>query len=658
MLLNRGGGDFERKPTQSEGVPVAAGDFNNDGKLDLVVGISFPNNHRELAILPGNGDGTFGRPLGLKGIVGMAAVADFNGDGNLDLAVATDASGVLILLGNGDGTFQPPVAHTTGAEPVSLAVADLNGDGIPDVIVSDTNYDRPALSILLGNGDGTFQPQLTYTLANSSTLAVGDFNGDGLPDLAVAALAPGSVSILLGNGDGTFRQGAAYLQGTAFGSIITADFNEDGKLDLMVSVYGQHPSLLTMLGNGDGSFQPPSTYPAIGLLVDAADFYGDGHQDVAVNSNVFAPGSGYLLLLPGNGRGGFLQAPGYHGGPEPAALASADFNGDGNPDLAVADASAGTVSILLGDGLGAFHNAGSYAAGRNPVCIAVADFNGDGKLDLAVGDHPDYQTSLGAVSILLGIGDGSFQAPASYPIAGGADGIAIGKFNGEATPDLVTADGDSHSVSLLLGNGNGTFGPATNFSAGPVPVSVAVADFNGDGNADVAAVNGIGQGAIAILLGNGDGTLSPPVDSPQVFLPIALVAADFNGDGVEDLAVAMGCCGDALGIAVLLGKGDGTFWPPATYYQTYFGALSLAVADFDGDGNLDLAVAAGSIVSILPGNGDGTFGGPIGFLTPYSEIGNRPNAGPAFLTADFNGDGKPDLAVVANGIRVLTNTTR
>ena len=283
-----------------------------------------------------------------------AAVGDFNGDGKLDLAVTN--AGVSILLGNGDGAFRAPVTYATGNSPSSVAVGDFNRDGKVDLAVANSGASNgvASVSVLLGRGDGTFNPAVNYSGGfGSLSLAVGDFNRDGKLDLVEANFSTGNVTILLGNGNGTFQAPRSYGTNGAPTSVAVGDFNRDGKLDLVVANLvnnsGGAGSMGVLLGNGDGTFQPVVNY-GLGSNPDSVaigDFNGDGKLDLAVaNSGGYGNPASMKLLL-GNGNGTFQPALEFvgAGSPNPSSLAVGDFIGHGRLDVAVADGS--TVATLL-----------------------------------------------------------------------------------------------------------------------------------------------------------------------------------------------------------------------------------------------------------------------------------------------------------------------
>src|ERR1700722_7932922 len=643
---------------------VAAGDFNGDGKPDLAV-----TNQHGVSVLLNDGTGGFAPPVTY--VVGTnpqsVAVGDFDGNGKLDLAVINQGSGtVSILLGNGDGTFGGGTTYAAGGNPRSVVIRDFNGDGKEDLAIVDSGFGpgTAGVSVLLGNGNGSFQTAAFFATGSVSlSVAVGDFNGDGKTDLVVANAGSDNVSVLLGNGNGTFQPAVNFSldqPGLSVSptSVVVGDFNLDGLPDVAVAT-PNHRDVAVLLGKGNGSFQAPVHYGlddpnfvnSSNMLV-TADLNGDGKPDLVLD-NLSA---NHVTVLLGQGDGTFPTSKSYAAGPEPICVAVADFNGDGHPDLVAADnALDGTVAVLVGNGDGTLQAAPLSRSGYIPTSIAAGDLNGDGILDLVeASSFSPAPTGIGTGVAMLGNGDGTFQAPVIWSTSA-VSSVALGDFNSDGKLDLVetnpTPCNGNHSV--LLGKGDGTFEAPVSYSAGTTPQTVVVADLNGDGKLDLVIGNH-NSANVSVLLGVGDGTFQPAVDynTPNTGTPDSIAVGDFDGDGNLDLAVAISGI-NASEVAILRGNGNGTF-------QSYFtipigfhssGPLSIVAADFDGDGKPDLAITDGNSLSVLLGSGNSAFQTPFTYLVgPGNSIAGM------VAVADFNGDGKPDLAATSrDGISVFLN---
>lgn len=439
--------DFSSDIFNVPGVVVA--DFNGDGIPDLA---EIDGNN--VRILLGKGDGTFPRasyaiaPLDApysKNLVDLT-VADFNGDGILDLAFGESSvfydvpptSGVFVLLGNGDGTFRAAAGDPTASEAALIAVADFNGDGIPDIAtVSPVRGNH--LNVLLGNGDGSFHAAArNFPLGNAPVaLATGDFNGDGKTDIAVVDQGSDSLSILLGEGNGEFETIAGHATGHAPSAIAVADFNGDGKLDLAIT-NSLDNTVSVLLGNGDGDFKAADKV-AVGhapSTIAVADFNEDGRADLAVTN----ADDNTLSILVGNGNGGFTAAEtvantaGFLAGDgvkHPSVLrglAVADLNGDGRPDLVAGDDNTGQLTVLV-----------SAKQAANATIENLALFGGEGLhlIDASyLGDRENNASSSATIELAVTTSSFVINGPNVSIVAGKTAAVPItltpqGGFSGE-----------------------------------------------------------------------------------------------------------------------------------------------------------------------------------------------------------------------------------
>lgn len=650
-----------------------------------------------------------------------ALAADLNGDGKMDLVVVNSGgNSVSVLLGNGDGSFLPQKTFATDFDPFAIVIADVNGDGIPDIITA--NGTAQSVSVLLGNGDGTFQPAKNIVLASApADICVTDIDGDGKLDIAAAgntSTGGGVISVLRGNGDGTFQAPitSTFAATTPLLTFTFADVNGDGKLDAVLTTYyssggvGAPPEggVLVVYGDGTGHFANSHAYPIAGTVYSYAniDVNGDGIPDAILIDSNDSGASPYSTVIPTVILGTSKTSRAKVYSSNLAGFVPVDFNGDGKIDLWYRENQIGRDTIYFGDGKGGFEQSGTVENAVVASPVAFADFNGDG-----VADEIGFENSfvgtfsgnvLNYVGIFPGNGDGSFQAltelPAfdtsttsifgNAPIAMGdltgngrldivaaeycsgcnslsaynglltylqqADGslqggalfntgvdpvaVVLADVNGDGKLDALTADNLSNTASVLLGNGDGTFMLRQSFAVGKSPSALQVADVNHDNKPDALVANS-GDNTLSVLLGNGDGTLQTQATYPVGMQPAALAVADFNGDGNPDAAVAN--TGDGS-VSILLGNAGGTFQPQT---KVMVGSKPTAVVarDFNGDGKMDLVVAnsGDNTVSVLLGNGDGTFQAPVTYT-----VGNEPST---VVVDDLNGDGKPDIAVADTG---------
>jgi hypothetical protein len=674
VLLGKGNGQFASPVEYSVGKQpssVVIGDFNGDGKPDVAVA---NQGDGTVSVLLGNGDGTLQKATTYAAVADAVylTAGDFNGDGKLDLAVAgSQARTIAVLINDGAGGFLKAVPYHIGHAPRALALADFGGTGHLDI--ASANADG-TVSLLTTRGDGTFRmsESLRVGTAALSSITSADFNADGKADLAVTEAGSKVLTVLLGKGNGSFETGAHYSVGSIPSFIVTSDVNNDNIPDL-VTANPSGNSISVSLGNGDGSFKPSLDYTAGSYPVALAvgDFDADGKPDLAIVN--YKDKSVSVAL--GRGDGTFKAARAYTTDLERKSVATGDLDGDGRSDLVVTNFcgassacnSNGTVSILLGDGHGVYKLGDSYPLGLGPLSVTLADVNGDKKLDILAVNRGDK-----TVSVMLGNGDGTFQPAVTYPVVGSPVSLAVGDFNKDGKPDLAIAtDCGANTctqvgeLNLLLGNGDGSFQAGIAYPVGYSPSSVVAGDLNGDKNLDLLVANACGSepacvhGTATVLIGDGEGNFKLKADVPLGKNPSSIAVADLHGSGKLDLIVAHR---GENNVAVVQGMGNGTFKAAVTY-PVGSSPSSVVAADFNGDGKTDVAVANfdNSTVSVLFGNGDGSLQKAV----PYSvgagpeslvAIGSKSKSHADLVSANGNAGVQPmggDVTVLQN----LADTT-
>lgn len=569
------------------------------------------------------------------------AAGDLNGDGIPDLVVANYGSNtVSVLLGNANGTFSAQQTIATGTAPDSVALSDVNGDGKADIVVA--NDQSNSVSVLLGNGNGTFASQQTFAVGiRPYSVATGDVNGDGIRDLIVANYGDSNVGVLLGNGNGTFQLQVTFATGSHSEFVTVADVNSDGRPDLVVANPASSNAGI-LVGNGDGSFQSEQTFTTATAAnsLTVGDLNGDGKPDLIAPNYT----GNCVSILSGNGDGTYQSPQTFATGAGSNFAKLSDLNGDGIPDLAVVNATDATLSILIGNGDGTFAAQQTFATGAKPESLVVADFNGDGIPDLAVGNYVGNTLSL-----LFGKRDGAFTGQ-TFTIDHVAPFVqTINRTN----PSTATTSATTISFTVtfsepVTGVDTSDFTLITTGTIGTALTQVVAIDaatytvtISGITGTGTLGLNLVDNSSIRDLAGN-------PLVNPNASVsfgnqatfatganPKSIAIGDLNGDGNLDV-VAANFGGNSL--SILLGNGNGTFATQQTL-STGTNPRAVKLSDLNADGNLDLIVtdSGDNKVSVFLGNGNGTFLPRQTFATGATPF--------AVVAADVNGDGVPDLIV-------------
>lgn len=643
-------------PTLDYPWAIAAGDLNGDSHLDIVVGNGTPG---ALSVLLNNGDGTFQAHVdytydgGVSDSTNSIVVGDADGDGIADVVVGGSSTSVYVVPGNGNGTLSEAgiqVLSTDFPYHYGVSIADMNSDGLPDIVAGSGCDGGPdaAVDVYLGKVGGTFAASPDESIAAAAcpeSVPVADVNEDGVPDVIVAGYDDSVAKVFFGDGAGGLIAGPSYdlPAGSEPYWVHVADIDGDRHIDILVPE-SSYDIASVLYGKGDGSFEKPiSVAMGMGAYdVAAVDANGDGILDLVGLDEYGAPG---IVIARGLGERRFRSYRSYSyqnasgDGQSASSMVSTDFNGDGAPDVATVNTSDNTLSILLNDGQGGFDPVKVLPlTGSAPqvVALATADFNGDGNADLITADGG------GTLWVGMGNGDGTFNlAPGGTLAFAVAVGIAVGDVDIDGELDVVVSEVSSNQIQVCRGGGHNTFDCGL-YAPVPVgsPTRLALADINDDGKLDLAVSNNASDAFV--FLGDGKGGFG---DGAGTAAPVATLAGagggylavgDINGDSVQDLVVGS----NDTDISVFKGKGDGTFDDAATYASgVYDGSapLDVALADTNADGNSDIVAAnfRENTISVLLSNGDGTFASPVNLAANFQS-------GP-ILALDMDADGLVDI---------------
>jgi len=542
-------------------------------------------------------------------------------------------------------------AGVSGAYAGSVAMAAFNGDDMSGSAVIGSS----GFTVIIYGANG--QPTSTsfYPVANiGASIVAADFNGDGYTDLAVVSDPPsggGSVVVYLGHGDGTFGTGASFPAGAFPFYLTVGDFNGDGKPDLAVSVLASQDkapgTVDVLIGKGDGTFAAAVPY-TVGLApatIVTADFTGDGIPDLVV-LDAETGITNKVWVLPGKGDGTFLTPVTTPTGTNAGYLQYADFNHDGNLDLLIADQLSSTMVLMSGKGGGAFQAPQRYLSAANGVSLGVIPL-GDGTTAILAPDN-----ASGFMDGYFVSSTGVMGSPAVETAGASPAGVAAGDVNGDKLPDIVFTDSETNNLYVEISNAQRTFASPAAYPLPATPGPLAMADLNKDGYADAIVATSSG---LAVLLGSASGSMSAALTFASGASFNSVTVADFNGDGKPDVASAAG----SGTVSVFLGNGDGTLQSPKQIsFTSGLIPLATAAADVNGDGKADLVVALspsdptqnGSI-AVLLGNGDGTFQNPayIQLPAPLLQQGVGGTTVVALALSDVNNDSKPDIVTALDG---------
>ena len=646
VLMNTGTGTFHDPVTYPAGQfsnSMRCADLNGDSFLDLVVSNSWDNN---VGVYINVGDGTFMPTVTYSTAQSPrnVSLADLDNDGHIDIAVCTDAGGIVsILLNNGDGTFKPNSDYTVSGILIGIFCEDFNNDNYPDIMVTD-HTEIGVVKILVNAGDGTFGSAATYAVGGYPHQPYAtDLDSDGHIDLVVPNHS-GNVSLLMNNGDGTFQPKIDLASDHAPTWAECADIDNDSYIDI-VAGHNDNNEISIFRNNGDGTFQPEIIYEAAEgctFSISCADLDNDGDKDLVAAARSSNSLSIFYNLTTSLSARQFCYTPpaDYATLSGPGSICNADFDHDGELDLAVANAQGAAISVFLNTGNGVYSNRTDYSTHATPHFISTADLNNDSYYDLIISHYNESPT----LTVLMNQGDGRFGTPVTYSAGYDYRHLWCADYNGDGWTDVAVADGGGSSVVIYFNAGNGTLLPRVYVPSGDHCVGLSGADIDGDEDIDLVVCSHA-DNTLYILRNGGNGTFASPVSYGTGVAPIQPACADMDGDGNIDIITP----NSGGTISFFRNNGDGTFQSAITY-PSGDGSSIIKAADFDGDGLLDLAVGHNAVghnsdntITIFGGDGTGAF-----YLEAILEAGSAGNT--YMLTCgDFDGNGRQDIAAANYG---------
>ncbi|MBV6457667.1 MAG: hypothetical protein HONBIEJF_00784 [Fimbriimonadaceae bacterium] len=575
-------------------------------------------------------------------------LADVEGDGDVDVLtvdlVDQEVGTVSVVLNDGNGQFSLGSQINVGEGAQWMEVGDLNKDGRPDVLVSNSvAQDTKTVAVLMNNGTGSFTlvGHIRETgNAQPQGIEIGDFNADGNADVAVAYLWLGDVRVYFGDGKGNFPTRVTKFPGITPRDLAAADFNGDGKLDYVVTSVN---SAAVFFGTNGGFVTGPyldNFHQGECDHIVAGDFDKDGDQDFVTTGQK-------LTFFRNDGAGQLWSKAHFWTGENAVGLTSDDFDGDGDLDVAAAVYLGNVVSVYYNGGSGDFEVRRDWGVGLAPNDLHAGDLNGDGKLDIAAVSSQLSQTDF---QVLWGVGDQEYLARRDYDTVGNANGFATADFDGDDDLDVAVAVYESNSDSIRIGwnDGEGRLSDPQRIEniGNNMPTNVIAADFNGDQHPDLAASIFSPGNAMRVWLNDGSGGFAPSAVYAAGGNPSSLAAKDLTGDGVLDVIVVNAAQTDNS-IHFFVGNGDGTF-QTGVKIPTLFRPNDVAIGDWDRDGDFDPLITHSGTQAVLIFVNDGSGG-----LTPRSislgTIQGTPTA------VDVNSDGWTDVALTIGVAAVLLN---